>query len=210
MLRLLRIIGVIGLFLVGYDQVGETTSSAQAENNSTSSSHHPTLHKSLKIDGLDIFYREAGPKDAPTILLLHGFPTSSHMFRDLIPQLSDQFHLVAPDYPGYGNSSMPAVDKFDYSFDNLAKVMEKFIQKIGLTVLEGSHAIVPIMLFDAQLAIRYANSMLEKGVYVIPFSFPVVPKGKARIRTQISASHSREDLQKAMDAFAETRREIGE
>ncbi len=83
------------------------------------------------------------------------------------------------------------------------------IQKIGLTVLEGSHAIVPIMLFDAQLATRYANSMLEKGVYVIPFSFPVVPKGKARIRTQISASHSIQNLQKALDAFAEVKREIG-
>ncbi len=84
------------------------------------------------------------------------------------------------------------------------------IQKIGLTVLEGSHAIVPIMLFDAQLATRYANSMLDKGVYVIPFSFPVVPKGKARIRTQISASHSIADLQKALDAFAEVKREVGD
>ncbi len=93
---------------------------------------YPTLHKTITIDGLDIFYREAGPQDAPTILLLHGFPTSSHMFRNLIPQLSDRFHLVAPDYPGYGNSSMPKVDAFDYSFDNLAKVMESVIQKLSL------------------------------------------------------------------------------
>ena len=93
---------------------------------------YPTLHKTIEVDGLKIFYREAGPNDAPTILLLHGFPTSSHMFRNLIPQLSDRFHLVAPDYPGYGNSSMPKVDEFDYSFDNLAKVMESFIQKVGL------------------------------------------------------------------------------
>jgi glycine C-acetyltransferase len=84
------------------------------------------------------------------------------------------------------------------------------IQKIGLTVLEGVHPIVPVMLYDAQLASRYANSMLEKGVYVIPFSFPVVPKGKARIRTQISAAHSIADLQKALDAFAEVKREIGD
>ena len=93
---------------------------------------YATLHKTITIDGLDIFFREAGPQDAPTILLLHGFPTSSHMFRNLIPQLSDRFHLVAPDYPGYGNSSMPTVEEFDYTFDNLAKVMEQFIQKIGL------------------------------------------------------------------------------
>ena len=70
---------------------------------------HPTLHKTVKVEGLDIFYREAGPKDAPTILLLHGFPTSSQMFRNLIPALADRFHLVAPDYPGFGQSSMPRV-----------------------------------------------------------------------------------------------------
>ena len=94
---------------------------------------HPTLHKSVNVDGLDIFYREAGPQDAPTILLLHGFPTSSQMFRNLIPALSDKFHLVAPDYPGFGNSAMPTVAEFDYTFDNLAKVMEGFIDKLGLT-----------------------------------------------------------------------------
>jgi glycine C-acetyltransferase len=82
------------------------------------------------------------------------------------------------------------------------------IQKIGLTVLEGVHAIVPVMLYEAHLATRYASLMLEKGVYVIPFSYPVVPKGKARIRTQISAAHSVTDLQMALDAFAEVKREI--
>jgi hypothetical protein len=75
------------------------------------------MHRTVEIDGRSIFYREAGPTDAPTILLLHGFPTSSHLFRNLIPSLADEFHLVAPDYPGYGNSSMPSVDEFDYSFD---------------------------------------------------------------------------------------------
>lgn len=86
----------------------------------------------MKIDGLDISYREAGFKDSPTIVLLHGFPTSSHMFRNLISELADQFHLVAPDYPGFGNSSMPAVNEFEYSFDNLANVVDKFIQNLGL------------------------------------------------------------------------------
>lgn len=89
-------------------------------------------HKMMKIDRLDIFYREAGPQDAPTVLLLHGFPTSSHMFRDLIPALADRYHVVAPDYPGYGNSSMPTVDEFDYTFDNLANVIEKFTVELGL------------------------------------------------------------------------------
>jgi pimeloyl-ACP methyl ester carboxylesterase len=90
------------------------------------------LHKTIEVDGLDIFYREAGPESAPTILLLHGFPTSSHMFRNLIPALSDKFHLVAPDYPGYGNSSMPTVDKFDYTFDHIAGIIEKLIVQLGL------------------------------------------------------------------------------
>ena len=89
-------------------------------------------YKTVTVGGLNIFYREAGNPKHPTILLLHGFPTSSHMFRNLIPALSDRFHLVAPDYPGYGYSSMPKVDKFDYTFENLAKVVDKFIDKIGL------------------------------------------------------------------------------
>ena len=95
-------------------------------------SHRTVKYRTTKIDNLDIFYREAGPKDAPTVLLLHGFPTSSHMFRDLIPRLADKYHVVAPDYPGFGFSSAPSVDEFDYTFDNLANVVEKFIQKVGL------------------------------------------------------------------------------
>ncbi len=90
------------------------------------------LHKTVKVDDLEIFYREAGPADAPTVLLLHGFPTSSQMFRNLIPALADKYHVIAPDYPGFGHSSMPAHDKFAYTFDNLASVMEKFTEKVGL------------------------------------------------------------------------------
>ena len=93
---------------------------------------HRTYFKTEKIDGLDIFYREAGPKDANTILLLHGFPTSSHMFRNLMPMLSDKFHLVAPDYPGFGSSSMPSVEEFDYTFDHLAEVVDSFTDKLDL------------------------------------------------------------------------------
>ncbi|WP_375506899.1 alpha/beta fold hydrolase [uncultured Nostoc sp.] len=91
-----------------------------------------TTYRTVSIDGLDIFYREAGSRNNPTILLLHGFPTSSHMFRNLIPALADKFHLVAPDYPGYGNSSMPTVNEFDYTFDRLAEIVEKFIAAINL------------------------------------------------------------------------------
>lgn len=91
-----------------------------------------TQHRTVTIDGVEIFYREAGPADAPTILLLHGFPTSSHMFRNLIPALADRFHVVAPDYPGFGASAMPAVDEFDYTFDGLTDVVEAFTEKLGL------------------------------------------------------------------------------
>jgi pimeloyl-ACP methyl ester carboxylesterase len=91
-----------------------------------------TTFRTVLIDGLDIFYREAGSRSNPTILMLHGFPTSSHMFRNLIPALADSFHLVAPDYPGYGNSSMPSVNEFDYTFDRLAEVIEKFITAVDL------------------------------------------------------------------------------
>src|SRR6476620_9518087 len=90
-------------------------------------------HKTVKVGDLDIFYREAGPKDAPAILLLHGFPTSSQMFRNLIPALADKYRVVAPDYPGYGHSSMPPHDKFSYTFDNLAKVIDAFTEQVGLT-----------------------------------------------------------------------------
>jgi pimeloyl-ACP methyl ester carboxylesterase len=91
------------------------------------------LYKTTTIDGLEVFSREAGPSTAPVVLLLHGFPTSSHMFRNLIPALADRFHVVAPDYPGFGNSSMPAVHEFDYTFDNFALVVEKFTERLGLS-----------------------------------------------------------------------------
>jgi len=89
-------------------------------------------YKTAKIENVDIFYREAGDRNNPTILLLHGFPTSSHMFRELMPALADEYHLIAPDYPGYGFSSMPKVDEFDYTFDNVARLIGKFIDQIGL------------------------------------------------------------------------------
>jgi len=91
-----------------------------------------TVYKTVVINGQEIFYREAGPADAPTILLLHGFPTSSHMFRNLIPALADRFHLVAPDYPGFGNSAQPSMESFEYSFDNLAALMEGLVDKLNI------------------------------------------------------------------------------
>jgi pimeloyl-ACP methyl ester carboxylesterase len=86
-----------------------------------------TRYRNTTIDGLNVFYREAGPKDAATIVLLHGFPSSSHMFRDLIPKLSDRFHVIAPDYIGFGFSAQPAAGEFKYTFDNLTLYVEKLL-----------------------------------------------------------------------------------
>ena len=121
-----------------------------------------TLHKTVKVDGLDIFYREAGPKGAPTLLLLHGFPTSSQMFRNLIPALADRFHVVAPDYPGFGNSAMPGLDEFDYTFDRLAEVIERFTEKLGLS--------------------KYSLYVMDYGA---PVGFRLAAKHPERIQTLI-------------------------
>ncbi len=107
------------------------TSVAWAQS-SQPTANSPVLHKTVKVDGLDIFYREAGPKDAPTLVLLHGFPTSSQMFRNLIPQLADQYHVVAPDYPGFGHSSMPKHTEFEYSFDHMATVVDRFLEQLQI------------------------------------------------------------------------------
>lgn len=88
--------------------------------------------KKVNVDGLNVFYREAGSKERPTLLLLHGFPTSSHMFRDLIPLLADRFHVIAPDLPGFGQTDMPPRETFTYSFDNVAAVIDRFTEVIGL------------------------------------------------------------------------------
>src|SRR3954453_12916289 len=94
---------------------------------------HPTFYRAVQVDGLSIFYREAGAKDAPTILLLHGLPSSSRMFQPLLTRLADKYHLIAPDYPGYGHSDWPDPGKFDYTFDHIASVMNHFTEKLGLS-----------------------------------------------------------------------------
>src|SRR6516162_8890060 len=88
--------------------------------------------RKVDVDGLKIFHREAGSKDAPAILLLHGFPSASHMFRDLIPKLADRFHVIAPDLPGFGQSDMPDRGSFTYTFDNIARVIERLTEVVGL------------------------------------------------------------------------------
>ncbi len=143
----LQRIALIG-FLLSFGSV-QATFAAEANGG--------VSNKTVTIDGLDIFYREAGNPANPTILLLHGFPTSSHMFRNLIPELADEFHLVAPDYPGYGFSAMPRVDEFEYSFENVAKIIDKFIDALGLDKYS-----IYLMDYGAPIGFRVATHRPEK------------------------------------------------
>ena len=152
-------IGVLLVLFIGAISLPSRAADTAAR---TGDPNRKVVYRSVQVDGLDIFYREAGPKDAPTILLLHGFPTSSHMFRNLMPALADQFHLVAPDYPGYGNSSMPTVDEFDYTFDNLSQIIEKFTAKLGLE--------------------RYSLYLMDYGA---PIGFRLAAKYPARVESLI-------------------------
>jgi pimeloyl-ACP methyl ester carboxylesterase len=93
---------------------------------------HKVTFRKVDVDGFNVFYREAGPRDAPAILLLHGFPSAGHMFRDFIPMLADRFRVVAPDLPGFGQSDMPERGSFSYTFDNIARVIDRFTEIVGL------------------------------------------------------------------------------
>lgn len=123
----------------------------------TGNHYKSVRYSSVKIEGLDIFYREAGSPSHPTLLLLHGFPTSSHMFRNLISDLSDRYHLIAPDYPGFGNSAMPAAKDFDYTFDHLAAIVEQFIEVKGLEKYS-----LYLMDYGAPIGFRIATRHPEK------------------------------------------------
>jgi pimeloyl-ACP methyl ester carboxylesterase len=121
-----------------------------------------TTYQQAVVDGTKIFYREDGPKDRPAILLLHGFPTSSHMFRNLIPALADRYHLVAPDLPGFGFSDAPDRKGFRYSFENLAKVIDRFTQTIGM-----ERYAIYVFDYGAPVGFRLALSHPEKITAII-------------------------------------------
>lgn len=118
---------------------------------------YPTLHKTVEVNGVEIFYREAGNKNKPTILLLHGYPTSSHMFRNLIADLSDKYHLLAPDYPGYGRSEQPPMSEFAYTFDNMANIVEGFIQAMKVDKFS-----IYLMDYGAPIGYRIAHKYPER------------------------------------------------
>ncbi len=128
----------------------------------TSSPVDAIYNRTVNIDGVDIFYREAGPADAPIVVLLHGFPTSSHMFRNLIPELAQNYRVIAPDYPGFGHSEMPPMTEFDYSFDNYANLVEQLLSKLG--------------------AERYSLYVMDYGA---PIGFRVAARDPERIQSLI-------------------------
>jgi len=121
-----------------------------------------TTYHQANVNGLKIFYREAGPKSAPAILLLHGFPTSSHMFRDLIPALADRYHVVAPDLPGFGFSDAPDRNQFRYTFENLAKVIDSFIETTGL-----ERYAIYVFDYGAPLGLRLALAHPERITAIV-------------------------------------------
>ncbi|HWV75367.1 MAG TPA: alpha/beta hydrolase [Pseudosphingobacterium sp.] len=116
-----------------------------------------TTFKTEKINGVDIFYREAGDKSKPTLVLLHGYPTSSHMYRNLIQSLSDKYHLIAPDYPGYGKSEQPPMAEFEYTFDNFARIITALLKK-----LEIQKYSLYLMDYGAPVGFRIASASPEK------------------------------------------------
>jgi len=118
---------------------------------------YPTHFKTVEVDGLNIFYREAGNPNKPTILLLHGYPTSSHMFRNLMSDLSADYHLLAPDYPGYGQSDQPPMSEFDYTFDHMAEIVEGFLQALQVDKFS-----IYLMDYGAPIGYRIAHKYPEK------------------------------------------------
>ncbi len=138
------------------DTEGES-SGAESEVAASEGAPSRVHYRTTEIDGLEIFYREAGSRENPTILLLHGFPTSSHMFRNLMPALADEYHLVAPDYPGFGYSSMPPLEEFDYTFDRLSEIVEAVVDELGL-----DHYSIYLQDYGAPVGFRLAAKYPER------------------------------------------------
>jgi pimeloyl-ACP methyl ester carboxylesterase len=133
------------------------TSNAQGQSRMKEEKDKSTTYKTVKIDDLDIFYREAGDEKKPTLLLLHGYPTSSHMFRNLIKDLSSDYHLIAPDYPGFGRSSQPAMTEFDYTFNNMSIIIEKLLKELDINKYS-----IYLMDYGAPIGFRIAAKHPER------------------------------------------------
>jgi len=145
-------ITILSLGIYSFKSDKATISDVKTELNTSS-----TLHKTVNVNGINIFYREAGDINKPTILLLHGYPTSSHMFRNLITDLSVRYHVLAPDYPGFGMSDQPKMKDFDYSFDNMANIVEGFLKELNVTKYS-----IYLMDYGAPIGFRIAAEYPER------------------------------------------------
>jgi pimeloyl-ACP methyl ester carboxylesterase len=130
-----------------------------------------THFHSVDIDGIDVFYREAGPRDAPTVVLLHGFPSSSRMYRELIPRLAQTYRVIAPDYPGFGHSAVPSASRFNYTFDGLAEVTDKLLDALGVEEFA-----LYVMDFGAPVGYRLALRHPERLTALILQNAPLYPE----------------------------------
>ncbi|WP_142784664.1 alpha/beta fold hydrolase [Changchengzhania lutea] len=133
------------------------TANVDLNKNEVNLEEQATFHKNVTVNGLNIFYREAGDVNKPTILLLHGYPTSSHMFRNLITDLSVQYHVLAPDYPGFGRSDQPKMKDFEYSFDNMANIVEGFLKEVKVEKYS-----IYLMDYGAPIGFRIAAKYPER------------------------------------------------
>lgn len=164
-----RFAGLVGLLALSAPLIAQSTSTPQssppppAKAEQTTASIH---YRTISIDGINIFYREAAPanatKDTPAVLLLHGFPTSSHMFRNLIPALATKYRVIAPDYPGFGQSDAPPRESFAYTFDNLAGVVDKFTTAVNLTTFA-----IYVQDYGAPIGYRIASAHPERITGII-------------------------------------------
>lgn len=132
-------------------------SNVEIETTNLFTEFQPTFHRTENVNGVDIFYREAGTRDNPTILLLHGYPTSSHMFRNLITDLSVRYHVIAPDYPGYGRSEQPSINDFEYTFDNMAVIVEGLLEELHVNKYS-----IYLMDYGAPIGFRIAAKYPER------------------------------------------------
>ena len=148
---------LLGIIAIIVSTMKETSVAADEPDAGVIATGQQVFYKTTKIEGLEIAYREAGPTDGPAVLLLHGFPTSSHMFRELIPAMADRYRVIAPDYPGFGSSAMPSADEFEYTFDNLANVVDQFTEKVGLTKYS-----IYLMDYGAPIGFRLATKHPER------------------------------------------------
>lgn len=139
-----------------------TITKAQQKESNASTGDSQIAYRYKNVNGINIFYREAGDPKNKTIVLLHGFPTSSHMYRKVISELADEFHLIAPDYPGFGESDFPGEKSFVYSFDNIASVMDDFLEGLGL-----DHYALMIQDYGAPIGFRIATAHPERVTAII-------------------------------------------